>query len=438
MKISNLIFAFLILPCFLFAIDWETIPDMTWVSISMSGGPHLGRGEFTTTYDHINNVWINGFGCTSPCYSSDTYEYSPETNTWQTTFPHYCRGSSPGDRPGGRCSGGSAFSEKDTIALYFAWANVGSPPDLWLYSATRNKWTSKGRHSLGGGYEALRVVYDGPTDGFYCFDAHGNHNMYRYTIRTNQWTKAQTNQGPATRDETYYCYGMAISESRRIILVVTTGTGGDWIYKIDTATWIKLNSNHSIHGPRYRAGLVYDIANDVFLLLGNKGAGHDMFALTLNSDNTSGTWTEITNQVKGITLPTRGESFTYDRTHNVSFINESCSGGGCSQRAAFRYKKGTTIQNPQLISRDAPLLDCYPNPFRPSATIMVSGSLKQAKIGIYDPAGMLIKTLNYSPNQSHILWYGKDNYGCPVGAGTYFIKLESADKKAVKRIILKQ
>jgi hypothetical protein len=261
--------------------------------------------------------------------------------------------------------------------------------------------------------------------------------MYRYTIRTNQWTKAQVNNSP-TRDDTYYCYAMAVSESRRVILVVTTGTGEDWIYHIDTGTWSKLNSNHAIHGPRYRAGLVYDIANDVFLLLGTKDAGKDMFALSLNSDNTAGTWTEITSQVKGISLPTRGESFVYDRTHNVSFINEPCSGGGCSQRAAFRYKKGTTVQNPRLERQKAPLLECYPNPFRPNVNIRISNTLTRAKIGIYDPCGVLIKTLDCGPGYSQILWNGIDHYGRTVSAGAYYVKYQSENQGVVKKIILKR
>ncbi len=42
------------------AYDFSAVPDMTWVSFG--NGPRSAKAEFTTAFDHVNNVWVCGFG----------------------------------------------------------------------------------------------------------------------------------------------------------------------------------------------------------------------------------------------------------------------------------------------------------------------------------------------------------------------------------------
>jgi hypothetical protein len=315
------------------------------------------------------------------------------------------------------------FSARDTVVMLFGGANASNPPETWLYSATRNKWTMKCRQALGGhAFEALRVVYDSVSNHFFVYD-HQASQMYKYTIGGNQWASTNSSGGPSTQ----YCYAMAVSEKRRIILLITTG-GQDYIYKIDDNAWIHLNSNASDHGPRYRAGLVYDIESDVFLLNGNKGGGKDLWELALEASNATGVWTNVTNDVRNFSAPERGESVVYDRTHDIVLMNEYSA-----LRSAYKYQTTARIEFTGLSCPvpSQPALDCFPNPFNSAASIIYNiGEKANGKFNVYDIRGKLILSRMIFGSGA-FTWSG---FG--LTPGTYSCCLFTGNEKVSKKMIV--
>jgi len=82
----------------------------------------------------------------------------------------------------------------------------------------------------------------------------------------------------------------------------------------------------------------------------------------------------------------------------------------------------------------------YPNPFNPATTIpftLEKGGY--VELAIYDAAGMLIRTLvrgNHSCGAYKAVWNGTTDTGRATASGVYFIRMRSAGKTAVRKIVL--
>jgi len=96
-------------------------------------------------------------------------------------------------------------------------------------------------------------------------------------------------------------------------------------------------------------------------------------------------------------------------------------------------------------SPEAPVLrtaleGARPNPFNPSTRISYSlASQGRILIGIYDPAGRLVRTLVDDVRDAGryaATWDGIGNHGAPVASGTYFIRMETSEFRSVDRIVL--
>ena len=82
----------------------------------------------------------------------------------------------------------------------------------------------------------------------------------------------------------------------------------------------------------------------------------------------------------------------------------------------------------------------YPNPFNPSTTIEYEVQTSQnVRITIYDVTGRFVVTLldeEAPAGIGRIGWDGRSQRGEPVGSGVYFVRLETADATATRKLML--
>jgi PKD repeat protein len=82
----------------------------------------------------------------------------------------------------------------------------------------------------------------------------------------------------------------------------------------------------------------------------------------------------------------------------------------------------------------------YPNPFNPSTTIEYEvQTAQQVRITIYDVTGRYVTTLvdaEVPAGIGRVGWDGLSARGEPVGSGVYFVRLETADATATRKLML--
>ncbi len=82
----------------------------------------------------------------------------------------------------------------------------------------------------------------------------------------------------------------------------------------------------------------------------------------------------------------------------------------------------------------------YPNPFNPSTTIVFGlPDGGEVRMSIYNIRGQLVRNLQngYLPRGFHkIVWDGVDERNRPVSSGLYFIRIDSANSTAIKKVML--
>ena len=151
----------------------------------------------------------------------------------------------------------------------------------------------------------------------------------------------------------------------------------------------------------------------------------------------------VTGAILGTTVAGPGKLFTLTfkaRHHGVVrttdiCIRHSALRDGANQPIAHERKCGfveigtTTGVEPPPRSEGF-RLDCYPNPFNPSITLVlslqggVSGSVDTAvSIGVYTPDGRLVRTLfsgDVNPGERRFVWDGKNAAGEEASSGVYF------------------
>ncbi len=85
-------------------------------------------------------------------------------------------------------------------------------------------------------------------------------------------------------------------------------------------------------------------------------------------------------------------------------------------------------------------LRAYPNPFNPSVTLVYTlAEPSQVRIGIYDAAGRLVRTLldeRREAGDHRAFWNGRDAAGKPAAAGVYFARIEALEKTEARKLVL--
>ncbi|HYW69111.1 MAG TPA: FlgD immunoglobulin-like domain containing protein, partial [bacterium] len=84
---------------------------------------------------------------------------------------------------------------------------------------------------------------------------------------------------------------------------------------------------------------------------------------------------------------------------------------------------------------------CSPNPFNPVTSVDydVPGAGGHVDISVFDVAGRLVTTLysGYHDQGTHsVTWDGRDDRGRDVASGIYFVRLDTADYRASRKMVL--
>ncbi|MDZ7345324.1 MAG: T9SS type A sorting domain-containing protein [candidate division KSB1 bacterium] len=91
--------------------------------------------------------------------------------------------------------------------------------------------------------------------------------------------------------------------------------------------------------------------------------------------------------------------------------------------------------------REFSLLKVYPNPFNPSATISFSLAQEGAvELVVYDLRGRRVRTLlsgALAEGRHSIQWDACDDWGTPLSAGAYWIRLKAESVQTVKALIVR-
>jgi hypothetical protein len=92
-----------------------------------------------------------------------------------------------------------------------------------------------------------------------------------------------------------------------------------------------------------------------------------------------------------------------------------------------------------IVSAPPSILMVAPNPFVQTTTVRLeAGAQSQVSLRIYDTAGRRVRTLleqTLSAGSHAIDWNGRDELGRAVAPGTYFLRLQSNDVVASRRIV---
>lgn len=109
-----------------------------------------------------------------------------------------------------------------------------------------------------------------------------------------------------------------------------------------------------------------------------------------------------------------------------------------SSRGDGEAEPGSEI--PEVVVERTELLQPYPNPFNPSATVgftmLESGP---AEVTVYDLRGRAVKVLasgQFDAGRHEIVWRGDDSGGRRMASGVYFVRMKAVGVDQIKRAVL--
>ena len=101
---------------------------------------------------------------------------------------------------------------------------------------------------------------------------------------------------------------------------------------------------------------------------------------------------------------------------------------------------GTAVEDGSGLPQQISLEQNYPNPFNPTTQIQYSvPKTQEIRLAIYDLLGRQVDVLvdkEVAPGVYTVTWDGTNATGQSVSSGMYFYRLESADRKKVRKMIL--
>ena len=127
-----------------------------------------------------------------------------------------------------------------------------------------------------------------------------------------------------------------------------------------------------------------------------------------------------------ITLPIANLRDTLNQT-----VAYSATGG------TVRVGTGTAVLSEPAARVGGVNLDCYPNLFNASMTIVVPGGEQQASLRICNLLGQTVRTfqnLGDHTSSSRVIWDGRDDGGQLVSSGAYVVLLARSGQRVYRRI----
>jgi outer membrane protein assembly factor BamB len=117
--------------------------------------------------------------------------------------------------------------------------------------------------------------------------------------------------------------------------------------------------------------------------------------------------------------------------------------GNPRRNGVFDYRDATDVpETPAVPSGRTALYPNVPNPFNPTTTIRfdLGGTAAQhVSLRIFDVRGALVRTLldrPAPPGRYDVRWDGHDTAGRAVASGVYFYRLDAADLRAQRKMVL--
>jgi hypothetical protein len=337
-------------------------------------------------------------GCTN-VYNNAVVLFDLGTEDWEIAWPY--DNSAPTSQPGCGCNRGVCYDPhtKNVWTVGGATSGCGGKYGLWKGDMAGRTWTSvldrQGKQAhITADSDAKKII-------FYYWDIGSFKHCKIYDPATNNATEVPPMPGTTEVEWVYYPhhYWYALEYMPAMNGTMTVGCYQvdtargymkeewyTWLLNTQTGTWTDLKAT-GLPDAYGRATLSYDPMGRVMLLL---IMDQGLYEYNQNTNQ----WSKITTSND----PTGGwsEMFEYDSEHNVHVFTML---SGKHQVWAFRYANDPTPG--EIIGRSirlAPVLSCFPNPFRDATFIKFSSKFKvqgsKFKVQIFNSNGKMVKDLS--------------------------------------------
>lgn len=109
--------------------------------------------------------------------------------------------------------------------------------------------------------------------------------------------------------------------------------------------------------------------------------------------------------------------------------------GFYDRSVAFDWAINPVSNEDEYASVLAPLINCYPNPFKESCNIELKmNGFSPMSLSIFNLRGQRVRKLEAKP-EDRLLWDGNDEHGKPVNPGIYFFMVNNGSKQYTKKVI---
>ena len=162
--------------------------------------------------------------------------------------------------------------------------------------------------------------------------------------------------------------------------------------------------------------------------VGEKGWAVGRFGTIIHTTDNGNTWAFQTN-------PSTSTLFDVD-------FSDTLHGIACGQNIILYTTDGgqnwhsTAITEQQPQNSNPRFLEIFPNPFSEKTIIQVKASNSEnhtTNLKIFDHTGRLLQVKNLAGNKT--IWDGTDQSGQKLPQGIYFIQIQTAKEKEIKKVI---
>ena len=229
----------------------------------------------------------------SQVFYDDTWEYSPEANTWTQILV---------EGPSSRGSHSMAYNPDESTALLFGGQTpTGRLSDTWMYDCETESWAEVVTETSPEGRSEFDMIYDS-SNGVFIFnggwgDRSGlQDDTWVFNPDTNTWTEIETDVNPGRM------YGHSLEYdpvAEDIILYgghVRSPISNDyieevWRFNLDETSWVQTSSVNTPHGRYWNAEGYSTEHNALVVFGGTYGVG--AIDETLVLDTQSMEWAEL-------------------------------------------------------------------------------------------------------------------------------------------------
>lgn len=380
----------------LYALDSTATGSGVWRQLTQAGPIPSARGLMAYVYDAPRRRMIIfcGYNMAGSCFN-DVYFL----DSMHTANPRWTYASIGGSRPLNRQSSAAAYDPiRQRMIVFSGWCGFTWFNDIYAIEnlASTPVWRLLSPAGTGpGGRWGAICSYDPVKDRLIVFGGQ--------------------NSGQTYPNDVWALESLQVSNGRWRLLS-TTGTrptGRMW----STST--------------------YDIPNDRMLFFGGgyfqSSQFNDLWALNMSS--TPAAWLQI-NPTGTIPGARYGPCSALDASRRRLIVFGGYGGIDYNDVYTLTWTVNVNENRTPAITRST--FSVRPNPFRRYTTISyVSSKNSGSRVTVFDFQGRIVKTISPSnaTQVTQIVWNGRDNNGCEVPAGTYFIVVNRSEGKIVKRII---